>query len=478
MFVRDVQQMPARMLSAFAYCPRLFYYEFVEGTFVDNRHTIEGGLEHQTQDRPGYRTVAGEAGEGERVRTRSLTLGSDRLVLIARLDLVKGAPDGWHTPIEYKHGPPPEGESDRVWEGAWMNDALQLGMQMLLLEENGMPCREGHLYYRETRQRVTVPLGDELRRLVLDNLEQAWRVAQSDQIPPPLTDDPRCSGCSLVSVCMPEETAHLQTQGATEAEEGLRRLIPARDDEGVLYVNTQGAVVGKSGQVITVKKKGNLIAEVPMGRIRQVCLLGGVQVTSQAVQALIDAGVPIVYLSMGGRFHGLTTGLPTRNAVLRYRQYTQFSDPARALTLARKTVAAKIANQRSLLLRNHKEGAGEATDRMKGLIRNSEAAESMEVLLGVEGMGARYYFEQFSGMLKELGFQFDGRNRWPPRDPVNALLSFGYALLVKDLTVAAFQVGFDPFFGYFHQPKHGKPALALDLMEEFAPSSSIRQWSR
>lgn len=466
---RDVQQMPARMLNQFAYCPRLFYYEFVEGVFVDNVHTVEGSLAHQPQDRPGYRTVEGESASEERIQTRSLTLGSDRLALIAKLDVAEGAPDGWHAPIEYKHGRPPDGESDRTWAGAWVNDVLQLGVQMLLLEEHGMACGQGHLYYRETRQRVTIPFTDGLKTLVLDHLEQAWSTAQNDQIPPPLIGDPRCSGCSLVSVCMPEETAYLQTKGATEAEEGLRRLIPARDDEGVLYVNTQGAVVGKSGQVVTVKEKGKLIAEVPMGRIRQLCLMGGVQITSQAVQTLIDEGIPIVHLSMNGRFNGLTTGLPAKNAMLRYRQYTQFSDPMRALPLARKTVAAKIANQRNLLLRNHKEGADEATDRMKELLQRADEAGNLEELLGIEGMAARHYFAQFAGMLKGTEFQFDGRNRRPPRDPINALLSFGYALLVKDLTVATFQVGFDPFFGYLHQPRHGKPALALDLMEEFRP---------
>jgi CRISPR-associated protein Cas1 len=140
-------------------------------------------------------------------------------------------------------------------------------------------------------------------------------------------------------------------------------------------------------------------------------------------------------------------------------------------------VGGKIANQRTLLRRNHADPPAMALDDLSQAAETAAHAESLATLLGVEGNAARVYFSQLPGMLKprqgddpaSCGFTFDfaGRNRRPPTDPVNALLSLGYAILGKDLTVACWVVGFDPFLGFFHQPKYGKPALALDLMEEF-----------
>jgi len=140
-------------------------------------------------------------------------------------------------------------------------------------------------------------------------------------------------------------------------------------------------------------------------------------------------------------------------------------------------VAGKIRNQRTLLQRNHIEPKRATLAGMKEMADRAERAESLQELLGIEGNAARLYFGDFAGMIKpdegagaaELSFDFDGRNRRPPRDPVNALLSLAYSLLAKDLTVASYAVGFDPYIGFYHQPRYGRPALALDLMEPFRP---------
>ncbi len=147
------------------------------------------------------------------------------------------------------------------------------------------------------------------------------------------------------------------------------------------------------------------------------------------------------------------------------------------MSLASGIVATKIRNQRTLLQRNHVERPAVVLDRLKRLAKHAYDAGSLDSLLGIEGSAARLYFEQFGGMLKveERGdpaaarFGFTHRNRRPRRDPVNALLSLGYTLLVKDLTVVATSIGLDPFMGFYHQPRFGRPALALDLMEPFRP---------
>jgi CRISPR-associated protein Cas1 len=193
------------------------------------------------------------------------------------------------------------------------------------------------------------------------------------------------------------------------------------------------------------------------------------------VQALCAAEVPICYFSMGGWFYGITMGLNTRNMFLRRSQFRMAEQEYFARAIARRLVAGKIRNQRTLLQRNHVEPKRQTLAAMKEMAERAEEAGSLEELLGIEGNAARMYFGEFAGMMKPdeeaggdaLPFEMNGRNRRPPRDPVNAMLSLGYSVLAKDLTVACYAVGFDPYVGFYHQPRFGRPALALDLMEPF-----------
>jgi CRISPR-associated protein Cas1 len=211
-----------------------------------------------------------------------------------------------------------------------------------------------------------------------------------------------------------------------------------------------------------------------LNEISQLNLFGNVQLTPSAVRGLCVAEKPIAHFSFGGWFYGLTQGLGLKNVFLRRDQFRRADQPWFCLRIASRLVASKIRNQRTLLQRNHEEPPPLVLQRLKRLTQDAARAEDLETLLGIEGTAARLYFEHFNGMIKvedgerpELDFLH--RNRRPPRDPVNALLSFAYSLLVRDLTIVCHAVGFDPFVGFFHQPRFGRPALALDLMEEFRP---------
>jgi CRISPR-associated protein Cas1 len=168
--------------------------------------------------------------------------------------------------------------------------------------------------------------------------------------------------------------------------------------------------------------------------------------------------------------------------MLRREQFRLADDPAFCLEVARTLVAGKIRNQRVMLQRNHVEPPSHQISLMKQYAEDAENAESLPSLLGIEGNAARAYFGHFAGMLKpedpdpfgdpppnEFPFDFTHRNRRPPKDPVNALLSLAYAVLAKDLTIVCAAVGFDPFLGFYHQPRFGRASLALDLMEPFRP---------
>ena len=482
--------MPARMVNEFVYCPRLFFYEWVEGLFQESADTVEGKLQHKRVDKGGKPLPAPEQLAEETLETRAVTLSSDRLRVIAKMDLLE-VEGGCVTPVDYKHGKPYE------VDGAlqiWPADRAQLAVQAIVLRENGYRVEEGVIFYAATRQRVRVPLDRGVIEETEAAISDAWALAETGRIPLPLDDAPKCPGCSLNSICLPGETTTLRD--AAEEDSGqlalfeemavprkpplkeTRRLIAPRADLRPVYLNTQGLRVGRSGEVLQVKEKDTLRQEIRPIEISQLNLMGNIQVTTQVTQLLCESGIPVCYFSQGGWFYGITTGMATKNVFLRQAQFRLAAEPWFCLKLARRLVAGKIRNQRTMLLRNHIEPPEICLRGMIGMAARADASESAEELLGIEGNAARLYFGAFDGMLKAgdkaetpEGFRldFEGRNRRPPRDPVNALLSLGYSMLTKDLTIACYSVGFDPMMGYYHQPRFGRPALALDLMEPFRP---------
>ncbi|HWB87251.1 MAG TPA: CRISPR-associated endonuclease Cas1 [Bryobacteraceae bacterium] len=483
------EYLPARMVNEYVYCPRLFFYEWVEGVFRESADTVEGSQQHKRVDREGKGLPpAGEMPED--LQTRSVTLSSEEQRVIARMDLVE-ASDGKVTPVDYKHGKPQLGDAGLEM---WPTDRVQLALQALVLRENGYVCDTAVVYYAGTKQRVrlavTESVLDEARAMV----RQARETARRGILPPPLEDSPKCVGCSLAPICLPEETNALLRWDATPAVEQfalfdngdtrrkppkseVRRLLTPRDDLRPVYLNTQGLRVGKSGDVLQVKEKDALRQEIRLHEINQLNLMGNIQISTQAVQVLTQAEIPICYFSQGGWFYGITQGLSTKNVFLRRAQFKLAGEEWFCLRLARKLTAGKIRNQRTMLMRNHEDPPGVVLHQMKMMAQRAEEARTLEELLGIEGNAARLYFGEFAGMLKAneeereapFSFDFQTRNRRPPRDPANALLSLGYSMLAKDLTIACYAVGFDPMLGFYHQPRFGRPALALDLMEPFRP---------
>ena len=574
------------MLNEFVYCPRLFYYEFVEGVFVESADTVRGKTLHRrvdsgqgdlppaaekksegrkqkaeqqsgtlelplvdtpnqdagratlplspnspslpldeapTGDQPSNRDQntspqpspqRGE-GAGETIHSRSVQMGSDRLGVTAKMDLVEvrasrrtsadaavgdlitGHEAQEVVPVDYKIGAPREGDAgNELWDA----DRMQLGVQALILRDNGYTCHEGVIYYRETKQRVRLPITPELVAWVEERIIAARHTA-AGAIPAPLVASRKCPRCSLAPVCLPDETrllaeqslAHPMGEGARRASEGIaqpdtvRRLIAARDDSRALYLSTPGLRVGRKDEVLQIKQEKSLLDEVRINDVSHVALFGNIQITTQTIQTLCELEVPVTYFSMGGWFYGVTRGHALKNIFLRIEQFRLARDPATCLRLAQQFVHGKIRNHRTMLMRNHLEAPPATLLKLKQCADAALRAESIESLLGTEGAAAAAYFAQFDGMIKvaddadnqlegaevaaqkTFRFEFNGRNRRPPTDPVNALLSLAYSLLSKDCLLAALAVGFDPYLGFYHQPRFGRPALALDLMEEFRP---------
>jgi len=509
--------LPSRMLNEFVYCQRLFYYEFVEGVFLHNADTRKGKAAHSRVDRkksgalPESRarkrkkseddSAESEVGDElpETIHSRSVSLGSEELGVTAKLDLVEIRKqegelfsDLQVCPVEYKVGCPKEG--DDGLPTLWDTDKMQLGLQILLLRENGYDCDEGILFYRGTRQRVRLPMTADLKNWIAETINQARRCAASPTIPPPLDDSPKCVRCSLAPVCLPDETRMMlegptvdTPDASTPGTKSPRRLIAGSDEKRVVYLSTPGLHVGIRGEVLRVTKKKDLVEEIPIHNVLHLGLFGNVEVSTPAVRDMCRLGIPVSWFSMGGWFYGQTHGHGLKNVTTRIAQFAAASDESVCLSLAKSFVRGKIRNQRTMLRRNHVEPDDAALKRLKRAADADTAkATSLPELLGIEGAAAHVYFARFSGMLKagdddpdpeeeqsskpeEMSFLFEKRNRRPPLDPINALLSFSYSMLAKDCAVAAAAVGMDPYVGFFHQPRHGRPALALDLMEEFRP---------
>jgi len=498
--VIQAEPIPARMLNEFVYCQRLFYYEYVEGIFVESADTLRGSAIHKKVDSGNGALPDAKAdgktdkpAEPEVIHSRSVQLSSERLGVIAKMDLVEvrsapasSADDLFSmavrevVPVDYKAGAPREGDAGNE---LWDTDKMQLGLQALILRDNGYTCNEGVIYYRTTKQRVHLPITPELEDWVIKKVAEA-RIVMTGLIPAPLVDSPKCVRCSLAPVCLPDETRLLYLRPAEPApanEVPVRRLIAARDETRPLYLNSQGFRVGCKNEVLQVKDKEKLVEEVRIRDVSHVALFGNIQITTQAIQVLCEQDVPVTYFSMGGWFYGITRGHELKNVFLRMEQFRFARDPITCLALARQFVHGKIRNHRTMLMRNHVEPPESVILKLKRAADDALEATSIEELLGIEGAAASQYFQHFNGMIKEAdaatesqaaplpNFNFSTRNRRPPTDPVNALLSLSYSMLSKDCTLACLAVGFDPYIGFYHQPRFGRPALGLDLMEEFRP---------
>jgi CRISP-associated protein Cas1 len=252
-----------------------------------------------------------------------------------------------------------------------------------------------------------------------------------------------------------------------------------------LYLTQEGAYVQKDGMSVVVRKDHQKIAQFPLLAIGEIVCFGfGISVSPALTEYCAKEGVTISWLDGNGRFLAKMQGPTHGNVLLRRAQYRIADDPTRALEVARCCVAAKIQNQRNTLLRfarNHPEAEGveeirKALSRMETTHSSLRKASSIDSLRGMEGDAAEAYFGVFDRMILVQGpdFRFGSRSRRPPLDRVNALLSYTYSILALDLRSALESVGLDPYVGFLHVERPGRPSLALDVMEEFRSAFADR----
>lgn len=440
-------------LHALAYCERLFYLEEVEEIRVADERVYAGRTLHEALD---------ESGDFVRFTHESATLG-----LRGRVDALRRR-DGTLIPYEHKRGRSRAGPNGPE---AWDSDRLQVAAYALLVEEaTREPVSEGRVRYHADRVTVRVDIDASLRRDVREAVARARLLRKELGRPPVTVHEGRCAACSLAPVCLPEES-----RKARDAARPVARLHPRDDDRTSLHITEHGTRVGRRGHELVVTPPDADAVRVPIRTIRSLACHGHVQVSAQALALCADHGVAVHWFGAGGWYKG-TFHNDADSVQRKLRQYEALREPGMRVALARSLVIARVEGQLRFIMRGtrgkpeSRQSVAAAIGEMREVLAAVSKAEGPEQLLGHEGRAARAYFSALPSLIRaearnDMGPR--GRSRRPPEDPFNALLSFGYGLLLREVHQAVRVVGLEPAIGFYHLPRTSAPPLVLDLMELF-----------
>lgn len=449
--------MPISLVAHHAFCPRRAWLE-AAGEATDTGQMAVGVRDHQAVD---------DVARSRQQRVRSVEVTSETLGLVGRCDTVEVDAQERLTVVEHKSTP--------VRQRAEVTEPmrLQLCLQVMALREMGHDVVGAAIFFTShaTRVPVTLTQADELR--AREEVQATRAVVEGAGAPDPLEDDPRCTRCSHVSVCLPDERKLTQ----------VHRVIRVADpDAQTVHLTTPGSRASiRQGRLI-VTARGEAVTSLPVERIQGVVVHGNVDISAALLRELLWRGLAVVWCSGTGRVIGWAQPAHSANGAI--RPFQHLASVEGRLDLAREFVTAKICNQATLLRRL--AGCPELIPSLRELQRRASAARSLTELYGLEGDAAARYFHHFTAMLSpapraSIGESFPGRQRRPGRDPLNACINYAYALLLADCVRAVLACGMDPHAGFLHSGGRNKPALALDLMEEFrspiADSAVIRAFN-
>ena len=473
----DTPLLRVMALHALEYCERLFYLEEVEEIRRADARVYQGRRLHHGLDKG--------------PENFQMELSSEKLGLRGKADCIRKN-SGELVVFEHKKGRSRDGKD------AWPGDRLQVLAYGLLVEEaTGQSVKEVRVRYHADNRTVIFPFEkSEALSVVQEAVERANRIRESLDRPPVAVSDRLCRNCSLAPVCLPEEERF-----AVDPERKPRRLFPPDDDRRVVHLVEQGARIGKTGEQLVVYSPEGDKKALPGKQLSSLVLHGNIQVSTQAIHFCAANDIGVHWLSYSGHYVGaLSQGA---GAVQRKnRQFKAFADPAFRLPMVVRIAKAKVENQLRYLLRLTRagkrtpeieegisgirkeirslgkwekaleDGPQPSEENAQGVTGNGESDSRPPggIVRGHEGRAGRLYFKTLALALnkpsEDLLF-FSERNRRPPKDPFNALLSFGYSLLYKDTVAAIASVGLEPALGLFHTPRSAAYPLALDLMELF-----------
>ncbi|MDO5066001.1 MAG: CRISPR-associated endonuclease Cas1 [Propionibacteriaceae bacterium] len=434
--------LPISLVTNTAFCPRRTWLE-ATGEVVASFNMEAGQAAHSRVD----------SGVSTGPQRRSVQVEDLEWGVYGKCDVVD-VEDGTVEVVEYKATPgkrePSVSEANRV----------QLALQRRGLEAQGHVVSSQRVYFTNHRRSVPVEVDDALLAEAHRLVELTREIVEGDTAPEPLLEDPRCRFCSHAGVCLPEER-----RGGP-----VKRVLVSDPHGEVLHLTVPGARASlRRGRVI-VQRGDEDITDLPIERVAGIVVHGNVDLSTALVREALYRGISIVWCSGRGRVIGFGRSASSPNGGGRAVQlHTSVTGD---MELANELIASKISNQATMLRRNAKQDCAEQVQELRTLASRASSAGTVEELLGQEGRAARVYFQNFPVMLSSAQWV---RDSWPGRhgrgatDPLNAALNYSYGLLLSEVVRAIHVCGLDPHLGFVHSSTRNKPALALDLMEQFRP---------
>lgn len=440
--------LPISLVCHTVFCSRRTWLE-VNGEKTDTYQMQAGHSAHTRLD---------DANESRAKELRSLILNSSRLGLSGKADVVRIGGDGESTSVrlvEYKATPL------RHTAVVTRSHEIQLALQALCLKEEGYEVESAAVRFVDHNQTIPVELTEDLFNQAAAHVEKTRSIVEGSHAPAPLIDDARCSSCSHVSVCLPDER---------HAALVRRKIRPAERSGLLLHATVPGSWVSLSRGRVRVSRKGEELANVALELVNGIVVHGNIDLSAALIRELLWRGNSIVWCSSTGRVYGWAQPSDGPNGLSRARQHVMFNEGF--LPIAREMVHAKLRNQATFLRRN--TSRGEQAQKLRELARSALRAGDIHELFGAEGEGAAIYFAEFAELLKSRAvekyrLEWRGRVGRGAKDPLNILLNYAYGMLTAECIRAIVSCGLDPHAGVLHSSTRNKPALALDLMEEFRP---------
>lgn len=440
----EATSVPIGMVAHWQFCPRRAWLESVGERAQHSGQMAEGTASHQRVDEPTTRAAA---------TVRAMDVRHAQLGFRGRIDRVEMVSDSSVRLVEHKATP--------VKRQARVSDAnrIQLALQTMALEDQGLRVADAEVFFSTHHRRVPVEIDQSLRTEAAAAVSATREVMFADVAPEPLVDDPKCMRCSHAAVCLPEERQEAEVQ---------RRIWTPDPAADVVHLTMPGCRASLSSRRVVVTKGEEKLASLPIERVSAIVVHGNVDLSGALLRELMWRDLPVVWCTGYGRVVGWTRSASAPNGGARHQQFADSHDGR--IDLARQFVASKLSNQATILRRfggDSSEVAG-----LRALAKEARSCTSIRHLFGIEGRGAAHYFAEFAGLLgasapDHFRDEFPGRVGRGAIDPLNIALNYGYGLLLTEVIRAILACGLDPSAGFLHSSGRNKPALALDLMEEF-----------
>jgi CRISPR-associated protein Cas1 len=438
-------------LHSLHYCERLCYLEEVEENYLTNAKIFSGRSLHESLKKE----------EEETGEWTSIELSNESVGLIGKVDAVRYR-DGSYIPYEHKNGRSNSGKG-------WLPDIVQVSAYAMLLEkEYGTKITEGRIRYHKDNVLVKILIDSEIRSLVINSINTIRNLKKQVQRPPITTNEKLCVYCSLAPICLPEEERYVE-----HIKDAPIRLFPKNQEKITVHVVDQGSRIGKAGDVIKITNKEGKEVTFPYKNVGSLVLHGFSQISTQLLHFCSYNNISVHWLTTGGKYISSLAN-NSGNVQTKIRQYEALTKEDIRLHLTKTCILAKVSSQLRYILRSTKNNRNTEIDTLINDLRYSlrgiAKSEDVDSIRGYEGIAGKNYFTLLSSLIKNEvseDLHFCDRNRRPPKDRFNAILSFGYSLLYQLVLQSVLTVGLEPSFGFFHTPRSAAYPLVMDVMELF-----------